>query len=288
MTEQEKHTLERAIFIAACEADNYNNSAVLRYFFRWFRAYNADHPDVTEDERNRVYDAGCYWMGKRMLYTPRTRAAMKIAYTAHRDQVDHSGLPLVMHVLHIAEDMPDEDTTVAALLHEILGAATAWTEADLRKEGVSEPILEALSVLTRVENEPYSEYIDRVGQNRIARCVKLADLRHEIDPRRFDMITEQDMAQISRYRAAISRLEAIHDPDDKTETRAITEFGPIESNGDSDDLQHEKMLKLRAKLSSVEQEWLRGEPGFSVEEVVDMMEQAINRLRTGLSDEQSL
>ena len=155
MTEQEKHTLERDIFIAACEADNYNNSAVLRYFFRWFRAYNADHPDVTEDERNRAFDAGCYWMGKRMLYTPRTRAAMKISYTAHQDQVDHSGLPLVMHVLHIAEDMPDEDTTVTALLHEILDT-TAWTAGDLRKEGVPEPVLEALSVFIRAPDEPYS------------------------------------------------------------------------------------------------------------------------------------
>ena len=106
---------------------------------------------------------------------------MKISYTAHQDQVDHSGLPLVMHVLHIAEDMPDEDTTVAALLHEILDT-TAWTVGDLRKEGVPEPVLEALSVLIRAPDEPYSEYIDRVGQNRIARCIKLADLRHEIDP----------------------------------------------------------------------------------------------------------
>ena len=275
MTEQEKHTLERDIFIAACEADNYNNSAVLRYFFRWFRAYNADHPDVTEDERNRAFDAGCYWMGKRMLYTPRTRAAMKISYTAHQDQVDHSGLPLVMHVLHIAEDMPDEDTTVTALLHEILDT-TAWTAGDLRKEGVPEPVLEALSVLIRAPDEPYSEYIDRVGQNRIARCVKLADLRHEIDPGRFDMITKQDMA--------ISRLEAIHDPDHKTETRGTVGPGSAENNEDSDDLRHAKLLRLREELSSLEQEWLRGAPGFSVEEVVDIMEQAIN---TGLADEQS-
>ena len=95
------------------------------------------------------------------------------------------------------------------------------------------------------------------------------------------------MAQISRYRAAISRLEAIHDPDHKTEARAITEFTPIESNGDSDDLRHGKMLRLREELSNLEQEWLHGAPGFSVEEVVDMMEQAIYRLRTGPADEQS-
>ena len=215
---------------------------------------------------------------------------MRIAYTAHRDQVDRSGLPLVMHVLHIAEDMPDEETTIAALLHEI-SEATARTADDLRKEGVSEPVLEALSVLTRAPDEPYSEYIDRVGQNRIARCVKLADLRHEIDPGRFDMITEQDMARISQYRKGISRLEALHEPDCTAEARAIAETGSAESNskeGSVDTARHEKMLRLREELSSIEEDWLRGESGFSVEEVVDMMEQAINRLRTELSGEQSL
>ena len=138
--------------------------------------------------------------------------------------------------------------------------------------------------MIRAPDEPYSEYIDRVGQNRIARCVKLADLRHEIDPGRFDMITKQDMAQISRCRAAISRLEAIHDPDHKTETRGTVGPGSAENNEDSDDLRHAKLLRLREELSSLEQEWLRGAPGFSVEEVVDIMEQAIN---TGLADEQS-
>ena len=44
------------------------------------------------------------------------------------------------------------------------------------------------------------------------------------------------------------------------------------------------MLRLREELSSIEEDWLRGEPGFSVEEVLDRMEQAIN---TGLADEQS-
>ena len=60
--------------------------------------------------------------------------------------------------------------------------------------------------MIRAPDEPYSEYIDRVGQNRIARCIKLADLRHEIDPGRFDMITKQDMAQISRCRAGDQQI----------------------------------------------------------------------------------
>ena len=55
-----------------------------------------------------------------------------------------------------------------------------------------------------------------------------------------------------------------------------------------DTARSKKMLRLREDLSNIEEDWLRGESGFSVEEVVDMMEQAINRLRTGLSGEQSL
>lgn len=41
--------------------------------------------------------------------------------------------------------------------------------------------------------------------------------------------------------------------------------------------QNVKMLRLREELSNIEEDWLRGEPGFSVDEVLDMMCWAISR-----------
>lgn len=99
------------------------------------------------------------------------------------------------------------------------------------------------------------------------------------------------VADCLQYRKGISRLEALHEPDCTTETRVIAETSSAERNskgGSVDTARRKKMLRLREDLSNIEEDWLRGESGFSVEEVVDMMEQAINRLRTGLSGEQSL
>ncbi len=41
----------------------------------------------------------------------------------------------------------------------------------------------------------------------------------------------------------------------------------------------EKMLKLREELLTVEEERLHGEPGYTVDEVASMMEQAIREVR---------
>lgn len=49
-----------------------------------------------------------------MLYTPATKKAMKLCFAAHKDQMDKSGVPYVFHPFHLAEQMQDEQTTVAA------------------------------------------------------------------------------------------------------------------------------------------------------------------------------
>lgn len=41
----------------------------------------------------------------------------------------------------------------------------------------------------------------------------------------------------------------------------------------------EKMLQLREELLGIEEDRLRGEPGYSIDEVVDMMRQAITEVR---------
>jgi prevent-host-death family protein len=45
----------------------------------------------------------------------------------------------------------------------------------------------------------------------------------------------------------------------------------------------EKMLKLREELLAVEEDRLRGEAGYSVNEVADMMQQAIKEAKRGIS-----
>ena len=55
-----------------------------------------------------------------MIYTPLTQAAMNMAYRAHHGQSDKAGVPYIFHPIHLAEQMTDEATTCAALLHDVL------------------------------------------------------------------------------------------------------------------------------------------------------------------------
>ena len=81
-----------------------------------------------------------------MVYTPLTIKAIKIAYKAHEGQYDQSGVPYILHPVHLAEQMTDETTTCIALLHDVL-EDTALTLPDLEAEFPRE-ITEAVQLLT--------------------------------------------------------------------------------------------------------------------------------------------
>lgn len=140
-----------------------------------------------------------------MLYTPMTKAALKLCYIAHKDQVDKAGLPYVFHPFHLAEQMLDEDTTVVALLHDVL-EDTEITLDEIREAGYGEEILEALQLLCHEDDVPYMEYIKRLQSNRIARIVKLADLQHNSDLSRLDVVDERAVARKEKYLTAIRLL----------------------------------------------------------------------------------
>ena len=55
-----------------------------------------------------------------MIYSEKTKKALKLCFEAHKNQTDKSGLPYVFHPFHLAEQMEDEDTTIVALLHDVV------------------------------------------------------------------------------------------------------------------------------------------------------------------------
>ena len=77
-----------------------------------------------------------------MIYTPLTKIALKLCFAAHRDQMDKSDMPYVFHPFHLAEQMQDEETTIVALLHDVI-EDTDYTIEDLRQMGFSERVLSA-------------------------------------------------------------------------------------------------------------------------------------------------
>ena len=142
-----------------------------------------------------------------MIYTPMTKKALKLCFAAHKDQQDKSGLPYVFHPFHLAEQMTDEDSTIVALLHDVV-EDSEYTFADLLAMGFRPRIIDAIRLMTHDKAVPYMDYVARIKENPLARQVKLADLRHNSDSSRLDVVDEKALARLEKYRAAIALLEA--------------------------------------------------------------------------------
>lgn len=117
-----------------------------------------------------------------MIYTELTIRAMRIAYEAHNGQYDVNGVPYIFHPYHVAEQMTDEITVCTALLHDVV-EDTDVTFEELEQE-FPEEVINALRLLTHKKGTDYYEYIERIGNNPVARAVKLADIEHNSDTSR--------------------------------------------------------------------------------------------------------
>lgn len=141
-----------------------------------------------------------------MIYTELTKKALSISFNAHKDQVDKSGMPYVYHPFHVAEQMKDEYSTCVALLHDVV-EDTDITLDELKSNGFPDEVIEALSLMTHSDDEPYLDYVRALKDNSIARKVKLADLAHNCDLNRLNVIDDKALERIKKYKQAILILE---------------------------------------------------------------------------------
>ena len=140
-----------------------------------------------------------------MLYTPKTKMALKLCFAAHKDQQDKSGMPYVFHPFHLAEQMQTEETTIVALLHDVV-EDTDYTLEDLAAMGFDPVVIEALTLLTHDENVSYMDYVQTIKDNPVAKAVKLADLQHNSDLSRLDTVDEKALARREKYLKALALL----------------------------------------------------------------------------------
>jgi hypothetical protein len=133
--------------------------------------------------------------------------AIALAVHAHRGQLDKRKEPYLLHVFRVMLSQQDETARIVAVLHDSL-EDTSVTLADLRAAGYSDEICEAVDCLTRRPDEPYEKMIDRVAANPLARCVKLADLADNMDPKR-QLNGPEGAEHLAKYQAAWKRLSEI-------------------------------------------------------------------------------
>ena len=140
-----------------------------------------------------------------MIYTEMTKKAIKLMFEKHKDQVDKSGIPYVFHPFHLAEQMDDEETTITALLHDIV-EDTDTTFDDLRELVFSDNVINALKLMTHDKNIDYFEYVKNISKNPIARKVKIKDLEHNMDTSRLDEVTDKDLERVKKYKKCYKYL----------------------------------------------------------------------------------
>ena len=140
-----------------------------------------------------------------MIYTDKTKVALRLCFDAHKDQVDKSGLPYVFHPFHLAESMTTEATTIVALLHDVVEDST-YTFEDLVQMGFGDEVIDALRLLTHGDGVDYMEYVRAIKGNSIAKAVKLADLTHNSDLTRLDKVDDKAIERRNKYLEAYELL----------------------------------------------------------------------------------
>lgn len=133
--------------------------------------------------------------------------AYEIAKKAHLGQIDKAGEDYIKHPEKVASFVNSDEEKAVAYLHDVI-EDTELTLEDLREYGFSEEVLKAVDVITKKKGQDYQTYLNTVKENKLARVVKLADLRHNSDLTRLINITEKDRERKEKYQKAIDFLNS--------------------------------------------------------------------------------
>jgi len=131
--------------------------------------------------------------------------AIAIANQAHAGQLDKAGKPYISHPLTVMAQMDTLESKIVAVLHDAIEDSDLKIE-DLVKQGFPEFITDAIAAITKLEGEPYEDYILRVKSNAIARKVKIADVTHNMDISRIANPTEKDFQRLEKYQKVLQEL----------------------------------------------------------------------------------
>lgn len=134
--------------------------------------------------------------------------AIAVATRAHEGQYDKGGAAYILHPLRVMMRVSTPEQRIVAVLHDVL-EDTPLTVADLAREGFPLKILAALLALSRRQGESYEAFVVRLGDDPLAREVKLADLADNSDLTRIAMPGPADLARLTRYQRASAYLQAL-------------------------------------------------------------------------------
>lgn len=134
--------------------------------------------------------------------------AIRLAAKVHRGQTDRFGKPYVLHVMRVMMRGHDMDEQILGALHDVLERSQLTAE-EIGKKGFSPRVVKALQHITRVPEETYEQYIDRVVQDNLAIRVKLHDLADKMDLLHVEQLDPADLKRYNKQLAAYHRMKKL-------------------------------------------------------------------------------
>jgi (p)ppGpp synthase/HD superfamily hydrolase len=134
--------------------------------------------------------------------------AIRLAAKVHKGQVDRFNKPYVLHVMRVMMRGHDKEEQVLGAIHDVLERSTLTVD-DLAKKDFPPRILKALSHISRVPEEDYDQYIERVMLDPLAIRVKLHDLADKMDLLHVDQLSHADLKRYNKQLAAYHRMKKV-------------------------------------------------------------------------------
>lgn len=133
---------------------------------------------------------------------------IRLAAKVHQGQVDRFGHPFILHVLRVLTHARSDDQRILAVIHDVLERSDHTIE-DLREKGIPDHVLIALTHISRIPEEDYDAYIDRVAQDPLATLVKVIDLADKMDLRDVGQLSVADLKRYNKQLEAYQRLHKL-------------------------------------------------------------------------------
>lgn len=126
--------------------------------------------------------------------------ALFMMLNAHKGQKDKGGNPYFLHPLRVSMATKNKRAKIVALLHDVLEDSNKYKIKDFNF--LDEEQKKALLLLTHNDSDEYFEYVKRIKQNKIAREVKLMDLKDNMNLKRLKDISKDDEKRPEKYQIA--------------------------------------------------------------------------------------
>lgn len=125
--------------------------------------------------------------------------AEKIVERLFEGKTDKGGNPYLNHLYYVSNHLEEINMKIVGLLHDLL-EDTIITADDLKEVGFNSKIIEALLLITKMDDESYEDYINRVldSNNLTAINVKKVDMEHNMDLSRITNPTSRDYKRLEK------------------------------------------------------------------------------------------